>query len=138
MTAEPAHAICETQHQTGDTMKATRRIDSTGIAHAWDASDNDYRHYGTNDSLGLALLRCGSLDEGAAQDIDGVGRALTLAAMAYLDSCELIVRVNVAQQAVENVTVVSGGVHDFATATDALAWMHDKGRTRAMAQGVGA
>ena len=119
-------------------MRATRQIDSSGIAHAWDAVSNDYRQFSTNDSLSLALLRCGSLDEGAAQDIDGVGRALTLAAMAYLVSCELIVRVNVARQAVGSVTVVSGGVHDFATATDALAWMHDKGRTRAMAQGVGA
>ena len=119
-------------------MKATRRIDSTGIAHPWDASDNDYRRFGTNDSLGLALTQCGRLGDGTAQDIDGVGRALSLAAMAYLDSCEIIVRVNAAQQVVDSVTICAGGAHDFATATDALEWMHDQGRSRVMAQEVGA
>lgn len=119
-------------------MRATRRIDSTGIAHPWDACDNDYRRYGTNDSLGLALTQCGRLSDGAAQDIDGVGRALSLAAMAYMDSCEIIVRVNAARQAVDSVTICAGGAHDFATATDALGWMHDQGRVRVMAQGGGA
>ena len=107
-------------------MRATRRIDSTGIAHPWDACDNDCRRFGTNASLGLALRQCGNLCDGAAQDIDSAGRMLSTSALAYLDSCEIIVRVNAAQQVVDSVTICAGGAHDFGSVTEALAWMYDR------------
>ena len=108
-------------------IRATRTVRATGDVTEWEAMNES--ECSTSDSLGTVCQRLSPASMrkqwGTWQDLQGVGVALTSAALAYLGDAEVVARVKAGR--VESVAIVAnGGAVEYRNATEAINDMMDR------------